>query len=375
MAVDAAERQAQSGRPTAATTLQSGVDLSRHALPGHSRNGFDVLRVFAATLVIFGHAFPLTKAVSPGLMGNGVQTIGVKIFFIISGFLITSSWRKDPHVVRYALRRFLRIIPGLFVVTALCALVLGLAFTELPWRQYLASGGVWRYFRNVLLYPVYDLPGVFAANPYPVAVNGSLWSLPVEVAMYIVTPILIGFDRSREKLFLPLFVAFTLVGGLYFVRIAPPAAPIVVYGTNIVSLLDVAVYFYLGAVFAVFDLHKQNRPLAALLLLSGAAYAARDGLYGEIALLLFLPATVIAIGSLRFPLWDRLTRGADVSYGLYLYGFPIQQAIAALFDPGRNPIGNFLISLPLTLAFAIISWFWVEKPILMHKPTRSSGGL
>ena len=260
MAVDAVERQAPSGRPAAAI-LQSGVDLSRHALAGHSRNGFDVLRVFAATLVIFGHAFPLTKAVSPGLMGNGVQTIGVKIFFIISGFLITSSWRKDPHVVRYALRRILRIIPGLFVVTALCALVLGLAFTELPWRQYLASGGVWRYFRNVLLYPVYDLPGVFAANPYPVAVNGSLWSLPVEVAMYVVTPILIGFDRSREKLFLPLFVAFTLVGGLYFVRIAPPAAPIVVYGTNIVSLLDVAVYFYLGAVFAVFDLHKQIGPL------------------------------------------------------------------------------------------------------------------
>ena len=91
--------------------------------------------------------------------------------------------------------------------------------------------------------------------------------------------------------------------------------------------------------------------------------------------MLFLPAAVIAIGSLRFPLWDRLTRRADVSYGLYLYGFPIQQAIAALFDLGRSPIGNFLISLPLTLAFAIISWFWVEKPILMHKPTRSSGGL
>lgn len=109
-------------------------------------NGFDVLRLIAAALVIWGHAYPLTGHVAPGLFGNGVHTLGVKIFFVISGFLITGSWMSDPHVARYARKRALRIMPGLVAICVLTAIALGPAVTSLPLAGYFRSRETWLYF-------------------------------------------------------------------------------------------------------------------------------------------------------------------------------------------------------------------------------------
>src|ERR1700752_3329146 len=83
--------------------------------------GFDLLRLIGALLVLYGHAFPLAGQPAPGFLGNHIQTVGVKIFFVISGYLITKSWLNDPSLPRFAKKRFLRIFPGLAANVAFVA--------------------------------------------------------------------------------------------------------------------------------------------------------------------------------------------------------------------------------------------------------------
>src|SRR6187200_539555 len=85
-------------------------------------NAFDTLRLVAALIVIFGHAFRLTGETVPVFAGTTVATLGVKIFFVVSGYLVAQSWLRDPHPRRFLQRRLLRIVPALVLVVVLTAL-------------------------------------------------------------------------------------------------------------------------------------------------------------------------------------------------------------------------------------------------------------
>ena len=120
-------------------------------MEAHRENNFDAVRLIAAAAVIYGHAHPLTGTVDVGFMGNAVQSFAVKVFFVISGFLIATSWIADPNVPRYLEKRALRIFPALVVVVVLCAFVLGPVVTTLPLTQYFANGRTRAYLWNILL--------------------------------------------------------------------------------------------------------------------------------------------------------------------------------------------------------------------------------
>jgi peptidoglycan/LPS O-acetylase OafA/YrhL len=174
--------------------LGNSRDITRHRA-----TNFDFLRLLAATFVVYGHSYPLTGRVSPSFCGNGFGSLGVKIFFSISGYMIASSWLHDPHFGRFWLRRALRILPALTVVVLLSVVVLGPLLTNLPLSIYLYSPQTFYYFYNLVLYINYDLPGVFDQNIFPHAVNGNLWSLPAEVFMYATVPaILCGASVFRK---------------------------------------------------------------------------------------------------------------------------------------------------------------------------------
>ena len=161
-------------------------------------NNFDLLRLFGAALVVYGHSYPLTGAAAPGFAANPVGTIGVKIFFVVSGYLVAQSWVRDSHLVRFAVRRGLRIFPALTVVVLVSVFFLGPVFTSLPLDEYFPHPLTSAYLRNIVLYISYALPGVFEHNTYPAAVNGSLWSLPAEFAMYLLTPLILGVKTKNE---------------------------------------------------------------------------------------------------------------------------------------------------------------------------------
>jgi len=332
----------------------------------HRSNGFDGLRLVAAAMVIFGHAFPLTGHTSPGLFANGVQTIGVKVFFVISGYLITKSWLSDPDLRRFWTKRALRIMPGLFAVCMISILVVGPLFTELPILEYFRNGRTIGYASILALYPQYDLPDVFVKNIYPNVVNGSLWSLPIEIAMYCGVPLLVGRYGLPGRIYVAVATVGLFAASIYFVRIAPPATPPVIWGSSLISTLDVAYYFYAGASIAIFRLDRYFDAYTAGVVFVIASWLPLDYVWGEVVLALTLPYFVVSLGKIRSALLVRLD-GHDYSYGLYLYGFVVQQIIVHLMGPS-SALLNAAIALPITAICAAISWFLVEKRALGFKP-------
>jgi len=199
----------------------------------HTReNNFDFLRFFAAALVLFAHSYPLVgrREDEPLTLLTGYEkggSIAVGIFFVMSGYLIASSWLASSSPKSFLIKRALRIFPALIVAVLLSVFVIGPMVTQFSLGRYLAADGTWTYLQNILLVTRYELPGVFTGNIYPDVVNGSLWTLPLEVLMYIGVMILglTGFLK-RRLIFLPIMVLavghFWLLGKLgiesYFIK-------------------------------------------------------------------------------------------------------------------------------------------------------------
>lgn len=181
-------------------------------------DGFGTLRLVIACGVIGLHAMPITGRYDGWGWGGSwyhFGTLTVAAFMAMSGFFVMKTWERDPHLARFWVRRALRIMPGLVVVLALSALVLGPLVTTLTPAEYFAAPDTWSYLvRNTLLFPQqYELPGVFADNAYPAAVNGSLWCLPVEVLGYAMVTVfgLLGISRRRALIFVVPLVFGTML--------------------------------------------------------------------------------------------------------------------------------------------------------------------
>jgi peptidoglycan/LPS O-acetylase OafA/YrhL len=334
------------------------------------QNNFDSVRVLAAAAVIYGHAHPLTGTPDLIFLGNSIQSFAVKVFFIVSGFLVARSWAYDPHPSRYIAKRGLRIFPALLLCLALTILVLGPSMTTLPVGEYLANRWTWMYgFYNAVLYPAYSLPGVFAGNVYPHAVNGSLWSLPVEFLMYLVFPLVYSFSRlGRSNGLLVAFAIAFCAASLYWVRVAPPAGPIVWYGTGLLSVLDTGPYFFLGALFSMTRLQRILDPGVALFVVGVVVFAhPASAVASEVALYLAAPYCVLSFATAESPVLRRAGRFGDPSYGIYLYGFPVQQVASQLW-PAASALQNTLVAMPVAVALAYGSWYLVERRALAIKP-------
>lgn len=335
----------------------------------HTDN-FGFLRLIAAIAVLFGHAFPLTGYMAPGLMANGVQALAVKVFFVISGFLITESWMRDQHITRYAMRRILRIFPGLIALVFLTVFFFGPVLTTFSPKDYFFSPSTYAYFLNIAMSPRYNLPGVFENNIYPTAVNGSLWTLPVELCMYILMPAAVIFSRYTKFNFHFLTILLCIFS-IYFVRIDRSNEPYVLYGTNLKSALDVAPYFFLGASAKMLRSTGVFNNQIAIAMLIAAPFLTQNAAFCEILLYIVLPYTILSFGIASQPVFAAIGRHGDFSYGIYLYGFLIQQMVAKFFQIGNQPYANFTIALIPTAVLAWFSWQWVEKPMLAMKPSRS----
>lgn len=313
--------------------------------PGSPSNGFDPLRLVAAALVVVHHARVLTGA-APWTIGWGPDpgALGVGIFFAISGHLVTASLRRTPGVGTFLAKRVLRIAPGLLAALLLTACVLGPLVGALPSSDYFSSAAPWLYvLKNLSLYAVtYDLPGVFAQAPYPRVVNGSLWSLRLEFTAYLGLAALALLRGVRGRVLAGL--ALLAVGAFAAVHLSGLDARSDL--ARLVSLASLNGWLFLcGAALQAFEAEPPPWTAAAgLALLPTSVW------------FLGAPLAVVALGRARAP---RLP--ADLSYGLYIYSFPLQQVLA---EHGRLGV---LSSFALTLPFAAASWFLIEKPALALK--------
>ncbi len=339
---------------------------------GAARTGdnFGAIRLLAAVIVVYGHCFPLSGAPDVAVLGNSVQSLSVKVFFVLSGYLITESWLSDPNPLRYFARRLLRIFPALVFVVVLSALVLGPVLSELPVSGYFRDPALSRYFTNIYLYPVYNLPGIFCRNIYPGAVNGSLWSLPVEFSMYVVLPVL-ALRTTGAAVRLGCATLLLCGASLYELRGGGSlSVGAVVFGTSLRSALDVMPYFLIGA--SLRSLGDRIRPGMQMAMVLGAAalLAPPIPMFQELALYLALPYAVIAFARARPARFSFVDRIGDLSYGTYLFGFPIQQSVVQLFGTAHHPVRTFAFSLPPTLLLAFASWHLIERRLMALKPRR-----
>ena len=327
-----------------------------------SRNdNFLLLRMIAASMVIYGHANPITGGTGPKEFfrwlhwGTYSGHIAVLIFFIVSGFLITGSFDRNPNPLRFAAARVLRIGPAYLACILLTVFVLGVAYTSLPTQDYLSHPKTQGFLTRALTVGKsfqWTLPGVFTDNPDRATINGSLWTLPVEARMYLWVFVLGIFGLFAVRWLGNLTVVLLLVIGF----LAPKLLP----------MMDHANWFPLAGAFAIGGACYLNRSVVPasgrlLLLLAFTAYALRRTPVYHYAFLLALAAFVFWF-AYRIP-WRGYNRFGDYSYGTYLWGWPVQQMVAHHW-PMLAPIPNALIALPIAILLGVLSWKFVEKPAL-----------
>jgi peptidoglycan/LPS O-acetylase OafA/YrhL len=330
-------------------------------------NNFDALRLLAAVSVIFSHSFLLAEGrqdheplmrLTQGQSILGV--VGVFVFFIISGFLVTESFETTASPLRFLATRALRIYPGLILCILFCAFVLGPLATTLPLDAYFASGGLYDFlFSNLVLNVEHNgLPGVrFTGFDIGGIVDGPLWSLPCEVVMYLLVLILGSLRLLRLAALLPL-----LALGLVCLRLDTAASP---YFIGTVGWL--LAFFVAGMILYKLRDRRIFDGRIALLALAGLVVSIPLGRF----LLLFplFGAYLVLYLALdrRLPVL-RAARFGDLSYGLYIYGWPVQQAL--LFASGGRLLWwqLFPLALAIAAALAFLSWHLVEQPALRLKP-------
>jgi peptidoglycan/LPS O-acetylase OafA/YrhL len=329
--------------------------------PDHRANNFDALRLLAAASVVFSHSFLITEgseAREPFAWLTGNQCIlghvGVFVFFVISGYLVTESWCRNPAPGRFALKRGLRIYPALALNALVCAVLLGPIVTSLPLSAYFADRGVGRFIAHVLTLdpgPT-QLPGVlFADTSVGLLINGSLWTLRYEVMLYAMV-LLLGLARLLR---LETALALTALGiaAVFFEKSLQPLGD---FG----EMLWLLGFFASGmAMQFLRDLIPFRWPYPLLALLALVVFG---WMHCFIALFPLAGAYLAIWFARRYdPALDYARHVGDLSYGVYIYGWPAAQFVMWLSGGRATWWEIFLLSLALSLALAWLSWHGVEK--------------
>ncbi len=350
-----------------------GARMERYAGFGP---GFDMLRLLLASGVVLWHSFPLTTG-SPHLIEATpfwfLVSAMVPMFFALSGFLVTASAART-RVVPFLLNRGARIFPALISVVLFAALILGPIFTTLPLADYFRAPELYRYLMGLVGFVSFPLPGVWEYLPAPNNVNGSLWTVPHELLCYAIVAAFMVAGLLRRVGFMAGFFALIFVLAIFAEMEARPG-----FLAPLGFLLD-SVHFAQGSkiipffVFGSILYTAQKRipysnllgilSLAAILLVGAFVEpSARKGPLLWLATAPMLTYIVVWIGlkPLKMP---KFLEGKDLSYGVYLWHFPILQILVwstgiavwwQLFALSILPVG----------VVAWISWHRIEKPALV----------
>lgn len=347
--------------------------------------GFDLLRVVLASGVVVWHCFPLTTGNARLIDATPLWflvNVFVPMFFVVSGFLVTASAHR-VSLVPYLLNRVARIVPALFVVVTLSALVIGPLVTSTPLASYFADPLVPRYVLNTVGLVAYRLPGVFETLPTPSVVNGSLWTVRFEYACYVGLGglVLLGLARRWWPYALAYLLLLLVAVWLAVARAAgAEAGATLPIGEGILpQAMKVLPYFLLGGLLYVL---RDRVPFDARLAALAAAAIPAVGLVGE-ASWLKVPLFWLALGPVLayLTVWLGLARlpkpeilgGGDFSYGIYLFHFPILQLLVLWTGVRDWWLLALMAALPVLLV-AAASWHFVEKPALVLRKRFSLAG-
>ena len=354
-------------RPTdpAASTVGARFDPSANPI------GF--LRLVAATLVLVSHAWELGGRgkdplwhLTDGAVTGG--TVAVLFFFVLSGFLVTPSLQRSRSLWAYARARALRLLPAFWVSLVVVAGVVG----PLVWWHergslagYLSSSPSPLGFvvtNSALKIQQWGIGGLLADVPFPSAFNGSLWTLFYEAVAYVLlVPLgMVGALGPRR------WVLAALTAGLLA---ALAVADVSADGSTMeralsVTGIELVAAFLVGATVWVYrDRLPAHVGMAAL----GVAIMATGVVVGGGRAFMVVGFGAAVAGLVGLRVCTGVGRRTDLSYGVYVYAFPVQQLLATWGVHDWGLLSYVAVTLPPVFGLALLSWVFVERPAMRFK--------
>lgn len=325
-------------------------------------NNLDLIRIVLACFVIIGHSPTLNGPsdfwVDP--IGHFFQftysgALAVKLFFFISGLVVTNSIIKQRDPIQFVISRFFRVFPALLFVLLITVFIVGPIVTDMELKEYFSSLDQFHYIQNnIMLKTEYTLPGLFNGNLYKGAVNGSLWSLTFEAGCYIA---LLGFFlllKDAEKKYWNCVIAIIVIDTFLPHRI--------IFGwlgdNPEINLLPIS--FALGAFFAInADKIEINLSMVFGMMLIFYLFDKTD--FAQTILVITSCIILLYVASNTLVL--KLKPAYDVSYGVYLWGFLIQQTIYHFL--GHVYVGlHAFLAIACSLILALVTNILVERPFI-----------
>lgn len=343
-----------------------------------TRNSFHLARMLLAVLVVLTHAYTLTGLATPlnrltgGQMNEG--SLAVDGFLVISGFLICQSGVRNRNVLKFLRNRVLRLLPAMLCALAFSALLVGGLAYGGTYREYLNLGDngpltwMWNWLTLNVQGEQWGISGVFSGNA-TTSLNVSLWTIKHEVFLYLVMALLILTTLNRRRpvyivlylFFLTLQVLLTVFG----VRVWDVADVRwwVLSTWNYPRFVETGVYFFAGTLlYAHRDMIPRRWYLAVISLMT-MVLGWHFGMLREVFLIAYPYLLCYLAAS---PLCSGFSRIGDLSLGMYLYAYPVQQLGYHLW-PDMHPLANFAFTLAVVLPIAWWSWRHVEAPVLAWK--------
>jgi peptidoglycan/LPS O-acetylase OafA/YrhL len=332
---------------------------------GNRPSGFDYLRIILAVSVLFWHSFGISygREWTDTVVDSPLRPLISFIlpgFFALSGFLVAGSLERSSLTTFVGLR-VIRIMPALTVETLVSAIIIGPILTSFSLGDYFSDPQFRRYLLNIIGHIHYTLPGLFETNPIPNVVNGQLWTVPWELKCYIALFLLALFGLAKNRrLFLLFGVLLPIIYVVFTVFSLGENREL--RGLEQITGRCLLLSFLVGVFFYKFrDVipHSGIAVVSSLILYTMMLYWK----FGEA--FICIPAAYITVyfGVLNPKKISLLNRG-DYSYGIFLYGFAIQQMFAGVSTFFQDWYTNFAASFVVTAMIAVVSWHYVEKPAL-----------
>lgn len=338
--------------------------------------GFDSLRIFAAAAVVFSHSFLIAEGTednAPGQMLTGeiFGVYAVLIFFVLSGFLVTDSAIRTGDLKSFASKRLRRILPGYVVVNVVTMVVVAALFTTSGTWTFLRDPDAWATLGRVLSFQETSLYFTEQVSFYPPmsqeaaylggVANGVLWTIRLELSLYVLVGVLLVAETLRRN---PVVIIAVLSVVFAFA-----------YGMQVNDYLQqlpfVMPSFMAGMLLRMMGhTHRADGWVAAGsgLILVALALEMPGWVAVEVVLFpIFAAYPLLWIGQKELPGFAHVRRWGDPSYGMYLWGWPIQQVVRHWMGAGHSGWEMAAVCLPLVVLAGYLSWHLVERPFLRRR--------
>ncbi len=345
------------------------------AVRSDHRNSFDAIRMAAAFCVFYSHELGMTGYVEPplGPLGITLSSTGLYIFFGLSGYLVFKSLDRDPRVARYIAARALRIFPA-WIVCILACVALGACVTSLGATAFWADPQTRAFLLHdlpIVTTPTqFYLPGVFSSARWS-AINGSIWTVKYELVCYVTLLVpykLIPPSAVSRRTWLAVGLGALLIAYVHHISTTPNPVPEVFFSQyNAFNLLRFFMTFTAGALYAASEPLKERARLATLLIPGGLITFGPSPEVARAGIILLLTLLVIELGKSPLLYSRTYRRIGDLSYGTFLYAYPIQNLITTKLFDGTNFASVVVRSTAVILCCAFLSWRLIERPALRLK--------